>query len=842
MKTEDAGAGGRATGGDAGRRWGLKTYFAGLALMCVAVALAGVVYVSAQSAHDGRTQAARDAQHAAGLAAKQVGDGVKLLQGTAAQLAATPNIADVFERPQDCSLSFAGPAGVTSGHIDVLDRSGRVACSSRPAAKGADPVTYRGADWFAAAPKRPVVAGPVQDPATGSHALVTSAPFDGGVVAGFLALEPAGPELAALFGGGRAAELLIVSRADRLIVARSLDAERWVGQTLPAAAAPSGSGLAATPDVDRVSRIYRAARVPGTDWQVWIGNDEAAALASAHTLRDRQLVIIGAGLALLLAMIALVYRRVARPVSMLNLRVQAASPARLEPVPVEGPREIAELAGSVNGFIASIQEQLAQRAAAEAAARTAAANYQQLFDQSPLPMWIHDGATDEMLAVNTAALRTYGYSRSAFLALGKGDVQVAPDQHRRYDDTPLEVRTFEHDVRFGGRDARLVIAEDVGELERLQRQIAQGQRMEAIGRVAGGIAHDFNNLLAAIVGYSELQLHQLDDASPTWAEAQEIKGAAERGVGLTRQLLAFARGQEVKAEVLDPGEVLRDLLPLLRQLLPPTVAIHTAFDPDAGLVEADRGQLEQVITNLAVNAGHAMPSGGELSLATRATTLPGPSPRGAAAIEVRDTGAGMDEDTLHHIFEPFFTTRDAGEGTGLGLATVYRIVERSHGEIDVSSAPGAGTTFTVTLPTSAGSRSAAQEPSPAEVRQRRRVLLVDDDDAVRTVVRRMLELHGFELLEAASGDQALAMSDTQPQDELDLIVTDSVLPGPGGLELARLVQHRHPGIRVLIMSGYGAADATGKAAPSDASFIAKPFTRDQLDACLSAFDGLDDAS
>ncbi len=824
--------------------WHLRTYFLALALGFVAVAATGVAYVSNQATRDGRQTAKADARFVAQSAAKQVADGVQLLQSTVQQLAQTPGIKRALTTPEECSLSFGGPAGIESGHIDVISDAGTVVCSSRQPAAGAEPTTYRGAAWLTRASTRLTVDAPVDDPATGDHAIVIAAPFDGGLVAGFLTLEPVGTELAKLYGGGRPVEVMILS--GQQVLARSTDPQRWVSATLPASSALGDPTLQTADDLDGQRRIYGTTTVSGTSWRLLAGSDERAALASARTLRDRQLIIIGIGLALTLLATLVVYRRVARPIARLDDAVRAAATEpELRHVEVEGPAEIARLATSVNGFVDGINAQLAARSRADASAQRSERNYRELFERSPLPTWIYEPSSGEILQVNDAALRVYGYSREAFLAQRFDDVQTGPAEHRRHDGSRLAVRITSHRVTFDERPARLVIAEDVGERERLEQRIQQGQRMESIGRLAGGIAHDFNNLLAAVVGYSDLLLRATPKDDPHRDEMQQIKDAGERAVGLTKQLLAFARGQAVATEAVDVNATISGLEPMLRQLLPPSVSIDVALADDAGAVEIDRSQLEQIVVNLAVNAGHAMPDGGRLAVATRSVTmtasaLPGGETGGdpvrCAVIEVTDTGVGMDRATLEHIFEPFFTTRDQGEGTGLGLATVYRVVEGSGGTIEATSEPGAGTTFSIALPaTQTSAAGSSGEPAKeAATEPGARVLLVDDDEAVRGLVRRMLELQGFQLLEAADGDQALQLSGSQPADSLDLVITDSVIPGPGGVELAKRIRERHKDVQILVMSGYSEDQALGETPlASEAGFIAKPFTSAQLEAVLA---------
>ena len=362
-------------------------------------------------------------------------------------------------------------------------------------------------------------------------------------------------------------------------------------------------------------------------------------------------------------------------------------------------------------------------------------NYRMLFERSPLPMWIYDLETLAVLEVNDAALAVYGYSRDEFLAVtmheiapgeATGDSEATgTTRHRRHDGSEIEVRTLSHGVTFGERPARFVLAEDVGERERLEGQLRQAQRMEAIGRLAGGVAHDFNNLLTAVIGYSELLIARMPDGDPRRGEAEEIKKAGERAAALTRQLLTFGRTQALEHVVLDLNETVTGIEPMLRRLIRSDVSIETRLAPDAGRVRADRGQIEQVLVNLVVNAGDAMPDGGRLTIATsERRARPGLLPRApgrrrrAGALHDarggrhgRRDGRGDDRAHLRALLH------DQGQrsGTGLGLATVYGIVSQSGGFLWVYSEPGHGTTFKAYLPVA--DAAVTEQPGP---RARRR--------------------------------------------------------------------------------------------------------------------------
>ncbi|MEI7742292.1 MAG: ATP-binding protein [Chloroflexota bacterium] len=359
---------------------------------------------------------------------------------------------------------------------------------------------------------------------------------------------------------------------------------------------------------------------------------------------------------------------------------------------------------------------------------------------------------------------------------------------------------------------------DVTELRRsqaaLEAQLRQAQRLDAIGRLAGGIAHDFNNLLAAISGYAELVDERLDDASPERAHMAQVLAATDRAAVLTRQLLRFSRREPLAPEFLDPDAVIEHLLPMLDRLVGVRVRITMSHGSEGAQVLADPGQLEQVVVNLVVNARDAMPDGGEIRITTstmhvdeadRGPGLAGPDGR-VLRITLSDTGSGMDEATLARIFDPFFTTKEVGDGTGMGLATVYGIVTTFEGRIDVRSGPGAGTTFTIDLPAHApaiaGSSSVASTTTRRETADRPLTILVaEDEDTIRALVGRALRRAGYRVTTVPSGDAALPLI-LDPDSVVDALVTDIRMPGMQGTELARRARKARPGLPILIMSGY----------------------------------------
>jgi two-component system, cell cycle sensor histidine kinase and response regulator CckA len=390
-----------------------------------------------------------------------------------------------------------------------------------------------------------------------------------------------------------------------------------------------------------------------------------------------------------------------------------------------------------------------------------------------------------------------------------------------------------HAVPLRGADGEIIgalsVTRDVTERKRLEEQLRQSQKMEAVGRLAGGVAHDFNNLLTGIIGYADLLRAGLPPESGLQADAEEVRKAAERAASLTRQLLAFSRRQVLQPQILSLNEAVGEMERMLRRLIGEDVELVTERAPDLGAVEADPGQIEQVIANLVVNARDAMPAGGRLVVRTANVEVNGHPPTepqmrsgSYVLLSVSDSGTGMDGETQARMFEPFFTTKEVGKGTGLGLATVYGIVKQSGGYIWVTSAPGAGSTFDIYLPR-AERPAADAPPRPAGPRARtgsERVLVVEDERLVRELIARNLAERGYEVVTAANGAEALELAGAR-EEGIDLLLTDVVMPELGGPELAaRLTAHR-PHLKVVYMTGYAERAVAGELAPWP--LLQKPF-------------------
>jgi len=512
-----------------------------------------------------------------------------------------------------------------------------------------------------------------------------------------------------------------------------------------------------------------------------------------------------------------------------------------------------EFLSSVGGHIALAIE----RRRWEEALRKKEEMFRLLFNNNPLPTFVIDQGTLRFLEVNDAAVQQYGYSLREFKEMTALEIRPEAErakyleylrqshddgphtghwQHRKKDGKIFQVESISHELDYSGRRVRLVVAQDISERHILEQQLRQSQKMEAVGRLAGGIAHDFNNLLMVIKGHTELLLNVLPPAEQYSRKIEQIERAADRASALTRQLLAFSRLQVLQPRVINLNDVVHDMGRLLPRMIGEDVELVIRTSDDLGAIRADASQMEQVIMNLAVNARDAMPGGGKLLIETSNTELDSaynarhPIVRQGryVLIAVSDTGTGMSAETQAHIFEPFFTTKAQGKGTGLGLATVYGIVKQSGGFIWVYSELGRGTSFKIYLPRvdQPVERISPVVPSVSEApRGTATILLTEDEQDVREVAREFLESGGYSVIEARDGAEALGFVHKH-EATINLLVTDMVMPGMTGLELAARLKEKRPGLRILYMSGYSDR-AAAESLQSDPSLrlLTKPFSR-----------------
>jgi len=516
--------------------------------------------------------------------------------------------------------------------------------------------------------------------------------------------------------------------------------------------------------------------------------------------------------------------------------------------------------GNVVGAVVVFRD-ISERKQAEETIRRSEANYRMLFDSASDAVLLHDATTGRILDANRKATEMYGYSHEDFMGLEVAALSAneAPYTEGEALERMIAAREEAHLFEWKARNKAgtvfwvevslkrvklneegfvLAAVRDISERKQLEAQFRQAQRMEAVGQLAGGVAHDFNNLLGVVIGYSDLLLDGLGADDPKRKRVQEIRKAGERATSLTRQLLAFSRKQVLQLKVLDLNALVDGMDKMLRRLVREDIEFVTVPGAELGRVKADPGQVEQVIMNLVVNARDAMPTGGKLTIETRNVELdedyvhqhlagePGPY----VLLAVSDTGHGMDKETQQKIFEPFFSTKGEGKGTGLGLATVYGIVEQSGGYIWVYSELGQGTTFKIYLPRVEEALTVAK---PAEIpagalQGSETIVLVEDAEPVRLLAREFLGRLGYTVLEAGDGVEALAIAKGH-KGSIHLLLTDVVMPGLGGPQLAEALLAQHPELKVLYMSGYtDNAIAQHGALESGIFLLEKPFTKETL--------------
>jgi two-component system, cell cycle sensor histidine kinase and response regulator CckA len=521
---------------------------------------------------------------------------------------------------------------------------------------------------------------------------------------------------------------------------------------------------------------------------------------------------------------------------------------------MKSSKERAKTDSASRARLRSLVSSITERIGANDAWRESGERYRRLFEVESDAILVVEADTRRIVDANPAALKLYGYCREELLLLAAEEISAEPEKtraaiaeermhvlfrlHRKKDGTVFPVEIAGGHYVTGEHKMHVAAIRDITERKTLEVKLQQAAKMEAVGRLAGGVAHDFNNLLTIINGYSEMALAGLASGDPAWSHLAQIKEAGERAASLTRQLLAFSRQQVLAPRVLDLNNLVSGVAKMLRRLIGEDIELAMVRDSALGRVNADPGQMEQILVNLAVNARDAMPEGGKLVIETANVELGDTyaarhavvTPGRYVMLAVTDTGIGMDAETQAHIFEPFFTTKERGRGTGLGLAIVYGAVKQSGGYVWVYSEPEQGTAFKIYLPRV---EEVAEQVQSAEVPGRpvtgsETILLVEDEKAVRALVIRVLQNLGYNVLSSASPEDALQIGERHPG-PIDLLLTDVVLPGMNGRKVADNLASLRPQMKVLYMSGYtDYAVARHGVLEANTIFLQKPFTPTSL--------------
>ena len=712
------------------------------------------------------------------------------------------------------------------GNVLVVDTDGRIVCSANPVTADADALDW---PWFPRLESGDsVIIGSLGEADFGGGwilPLVAPIRSDDGSVAGGLVGTLPMSEVSRLLGGFRLAEqqLATLATGDRMVIARSIDENQWVGRYLPD---PTGSDrlvapgrwVAEGPDLTGVQRTWGQVATE-SGWIVYVGIPDDLVFGPAR--REALAHMGGTLLIVLLGMFLATgsYRRIARALKELAAGVRVTESGEPPPVPPDTPEEIADV-------VEQFRAMLAARSSAEAAERAARKRFQSIFDNAVFGIYVST-ADGRFLQVNPALVSMLGYaSEQALLATGPEALYADPDQRReliaasmehgsiemqpheldwiRADGSPITVRVAGKMIDGPhGSTVFEMIVQDITDERRTEDQLRQTQKMEAIGQLAGGVAHDFNNLLTVIGGNVELLEDDIDESDPLRADLEQISRATKRARSLTRRLLAFSRTTGRGRRAVDLHEVIPEMAKMLIPVLGERVRLRTRLEDGCHRVSMDPGELEQLLLNLVLNARDAITGDGTIEVDVRSATRErGGMLEDGVLLSVSDDGVGMDAATRERIFDPFFTTKEMGEGTGLGLSTVYGIVQRARGKISVESDPGQGTRLDVWLPSLQEEADSAEADTPdGEAAGSERILVVEDDALVRSFVVRALEEAGFEVAPASSGSEALERIGER-EARVDLILTDVVMPGLSGPRLAAELDARAPGIPILFMSGY----------------------------------------
>lgn len=784
--------------------WSLRRYMALFMGVLLVVAGIAALTVRTMAEQDARQSASVDVSFAAQRAAKQLKAGFDAITVLSAPIASDPTTAQVFANPSGCSLGYAPIGAFTTGHVDLIRFDGSVICSSiKPAVTGSNPI-YQGQAWLLAT--EPAVIAPILDPQTGNQVALVLYPVPGhGVLAWFLDLAPLGPRFESDFGSGvHRLEFLITSKDGQTVVVRSIDPVKWVGRNLNGTDFLRATDPSNRPDLNGLRRIYAEATIDTAGWHLYVGADEALALSAADQASNRGLAIILAGLGIMLVVIFVVYRRIVDPIKQLSLVIRGSTPGDVATfVAGAGATEVTGLGEDFAKLMTTVNHELADRLTSEQAARVSERNYRMLFEGHPQPMWLYDVDTLRFLEVNNSAVERYGYSREEFLTMTIKDIRPAQDIPKflelnaeplpitdrtgpwRYllkDGSIIQVLVTSNAVTFGDHGARLVLAEDLTESQRLERELAQSHARadsnaeisRAKDEMVSMVSHELRTPLASIVGFAEL----LATREVTADQRKEYLAVMlQEGRRLTSLVNDFLDLRRLEGGHLSMRFAPADISALIMRGVelfsdPGSTTIQTLLPDDLPLVRVDSDSMFRVITNLLSNARKYSPVGGSIVVGASVVD-------GMVEVYVQDKGLGIPAEALSQLFGKFYRVdapdRDTIKGTGLGLAICKNIVEAHGGKIRARSEGfGKGARFYFTI------------PPVREQAQTGDVLVVEDDSGFANLVEAELAAKGLSSILAADAETAEHL-----MTKARAVVLDLLLPGLSGETFLQRLRAKH---------------------------------------------------
>ena len=852
-----------------GRVGGIRLLLVSLALLCALPLVALGVYRLATNSQHERRMVTSEVERAAHVAASRIDERIgaadALLVALASTLSVDPAQRALNERAFRRTLADVPPS---IANLFMLDTAGTLTASARTVGPSGDSVrAFANRGYFNIVRRsKGLVVGEIRRSVVLADrpwvvVLARAIPDARGEFAGVISLTMRLDSLLATTRGSTSLGTPLVTIFDTsgVVLARSEAPDSVVGrQRFPAGIKLDTSGSGSLLGLDGEMRLTGFTRARTAPWMIHVGISSADRERRLDVGLSKDVALLFLAVTLAVLMAYLVGLRVAQPVAALAHAARAFERGETGTRAVAtGPHELRVLSNAFNQMAETVERRTLALADSER-------RYRFLFDSNPLPMWAWDADTMQIMAVNDAAVDTYGYERDLFQRL-RIDQLLDPSElqrfrsarlpfsenrqsagtwlHRSASGRHIEMQVVTTSSRRLGRASWLSVGIDVTARQETERalarsegQLRQVQKMEAIGTFAGGISHDFNNLLTGMLGYCDLALIGLPVDSEAYRDISEVRSLALRGGDLTRQILTVSRKQVVHYARLDPNVIVRSVERLLQRILGAHIEFETRLSDTVGTMRADASQLEQVLLNLTANARDAMPAGGMLRIATQmvaandATSLELPGGHPWIRITVSDTGVGMSAEVRARIFEPFFTTKERGKGTGLGLALAYAMVEQASGVMRVESERGIGTTFSMYFPRldEIAPLAESEEAPSALTRGTETILYAEDETGVRTVATAVLERQGYRVLEAANGESALSISQVFPG-EIDLLLTDVVMPGMSGRELAETIRRLRPGIRVVFASGYSNDEALlGDVRANPEAFLQKPFSAHEL--------------